>query len=204
MLRINSATFRCGPVKGCSSISSSLIQVPALLFVFVAFFVSLLAAFVWDILHAGSPSIGIGVVLGWLTRGFAPIIGSVLAPLVLWRYTFAYPMFAIAHGAKIGFLDECIARTRPVWKIAALVMLIESLPFALISVLSPVVWAHVTASVAAHTAVELAVSALTSCCTVWFILFRTGLALQLMQEQSPISAEPDAGSSTNLADGYIA
>ena len=135
---------------------------------------------------AGATS-GIGATAGGVGHGFAfvagviVVVGSVLiATLTFYRYMFLFPMFAIERGSGRGFLDECVRRTKTVWKTAALVMIAGMIPACLILGIKWLAWKHWTPPHGVHVAVELAGAMLTGCFTAWFILVKTGLAMQLM------------------------
>jgi hypothetical protein len=107
---------------------------------------------------------------------------------------FVLPMFAIARRSGPGFLDDCVGRTKRVWKTAALVLLAGSLPTFVLSSIESLTWRWLTPPHAAEVATDLAAALATGCFNAWFVLVRAGLALQLTATE----ALPSADSSTGL------
>jgi len=146
---------------------------------------------------AGSTS-GIGAVAGGI-GGFG-VMGEVagvgammIVALIFYRYMFVLPMFAIAHGSGPGFIDDCVSRTKQVWKTAALVLFVGSLPTLALSLIGPPAGTPLSALHAGQVATEFAVALLSGCFTAWFILVRAGLALQLTAARALPSASSSPG-----------
>lgn len=129
------------------------------------------------------------------------IAGAVIFALVLSRYILVLPMFAIARASRPGFLDDCVARTKQVWKTAALVLVIGVAPAFLFAGIEFLGWkerrglTHPTPPHGAHLAVQLVGIFLIDCYAAWFILLKTRLAQQLMSAPPPAPT-----SSTPLAE----
>jgi hypothetical protein len=114
------------------------------------------------------------------------ILAEFIAAPIFCRYMFLFQMYAIERGSGRGFLDECVARTRQVWKTAAVVMVAGLIPAYLIMGIESLAWKHMTPPHWVHLAVEAAGALLTGCFTAWFILVKTGLAQQLMSAPLPV------------------
>jgi hypothetical protein len=102
---------------------------------------------------------------------------------------FVFQMFAIERASRRGFLDECIRRTKQVWKTAAVVMIAGMIPEYLILGIEELAWKHWTPPHGVHMAVELTGALVTGCFSAWFMLVKTGLAMQLMTAP-PAAIEP--------------
>ena len=133
------------------------------------------------------PTSGVGAVAGGVGHGFALVtavivgVGFVLVTTLIYcRYMFLFQMFAIERGSRRGFLDECVARTKKAWKTAAVVMIAGMIPICLIMGIESLAWWHWTPPHGVHLTVEVAGAILTGCFTAWFILVKTGLAMQLI------------------------
>jgi hypothetical protein len=118
----------------------------------------------------------------------------VMGAAIFYRYMFVLPMFAIARRSGPGFLDDCVDRTKRVWKTAALVLLAGSLPTFVLSSIESLTRRWLTPPHAAEVATDLAAALATGCFNAWFVLVRAGLALQLTATE----ALPSADSSTGL------
>lgn len=134
-----------------------------------------------------APASGIGATAGGVGHGFG--IGVVMimvaafvivAAIVLCRYMFIFPMFAIVRGADRGFLDECVARTTKVWKIVALVTFAAMIPVFLIFGIEKLVWKYMMPPHGVHVAIQLVGAVIIGCYSTWLILVKTGLAMQLI------------------------
>lgn len=148
--------------------------------------------------HTGASSTsGVGAVAGGV-GGFgamaAGIAVVVMGAAIFYRYMFVLPMFAIARRSGPGFLDDCVGRTKRVWKTAALVLLAGSLPTFVLSSIESLTRRWLTPPHAAEVATDLAAALATGCFNAWFVLVRAGLALQLTATE----ALPSADSSTGL------
>jgi hypothetical protein len=148
-----------------------------------------------DAAHTG-PTSGIGATAGgvghWFAIGTGVIVGVVfviVATLIFCRYMFVFQMFAIERASRRGFLDECIRRTKQVWKTAAVVMIAGMIPEYLILGIEELAWKHWTPPHGVHMAVELTGALVTGCFSAWFMLVKTGLAMQLMTAP-PAAIEP--------------
>jgi len=147
----------------------------------------LLAGIFSNIANKGGSTSGIVATAGGVGHGFDIVIGVIvmvgfvlIATRIFCRYMFIFPMYAIERGGGSGFLDECVARTEEAWKTAALVTIAGGIPTCLIMGLESLAWWHWTPPHGVHLAVEVAGAILTGCFTAWFILVKTGLAIQLM------------------------
>ena len=107
-------------------------------------------------------------------------LSVIITAPIFCRYMFAFQMFAIERRSGQGFLDECVARTKKAWKTAAALMIAGMIPAYMVLGLESLAWKHWTPSHGRHMAVEVAGVILTGCVTAWFILVKTGLAMQLM------------------------
>jgi hypothetical protein len=137
---------------------------------------------------AGSTS-GVGATAGGVGHGFAIVAGVIVAvafvivaTFIFCRYMFIFPMFAIERGSGRGFLDECVRRTKTVLKTAAWVQIVGMIPACLIVGVEMLARRHWTPPLGVHIAIELAVALVNGCYAAWFILVKTGLAMQLMAE----------------------
>jgi hypothetical protein len=106
-------------------------------------------------------------------------------------------MLAIAGGSEPGFLDQCVRRTLQVWKTVALVMVAGGAPFFVIAGIEFLVWHDLNNPLpphGAHLAVQLIGMLFIDCYGAWFILVKTGLAMQLMSATLPVPPQPFADS----------
>jgi hypothetical protein len=108
------------------------------------------------------PTSGIGATAGGVGHGFAIVTGVIVGvaflivlTLIYCRYMFVFPMFAIERGADCGFLDECVRRTKTVWKTAALVLIVGMIPAFLIAGIQMLARGHWTPPHGVHIAIEL-------------------------------------------------
>ena len=135
------------------------------------------------------------------------IVGVVFVTLIFCRYMFVLPMFVIARTSGPGFLDDCVRRTLQVWKTAALVLVAGTAPaFALTGIEFPLTRKDLTQPTfphGAHLAIQLIGTLVMDCYAAWFILLKTGLAVQLISAQPESPSEPSAKSATGLADGLV-
>jgi len=132
------------------------------------------------------------------------IAALVFATVIFSRYELVLPMFAMARASGPGFLDDCVARTKPVWKTVALVMVVGGLPALLFGGFRFLIWRSVAPPHGIHLAVQFVGTLLIYCCAAWFILLKTGLARQLVLEQSPLPPElPPLEPLAGLSDGLI-
>jgi magnesium-transporting ATPase (P-type) len=129
---------------------------------------------------SGASAVGHGTVIGVVALLFVTVV-----TLIFYRYMFVFQMFAIERASEPGFLDECVRRTKQVWKTAALIMLVGTIPTYLILGIESLAWKHWTPPHGVHVAVGLAGAILTGCFTAWFMLVKTGLAMQLMSAPPP-------------------
>jgi hypothetical protein len=118
------------------------------------------------------------------------IVGAVVFALVLSRYIFVLPMFAIARTSGPGFLNQCVRRTTHVWKTASLVLVAGTAPAFALSGIEFLAWKSLTPPHGIHLAFQLAGTFFIDCYAAWFILLKTGLAVQLMSLPLPVSPEP--------------
>jgi hypothetical protein len=155
-------------------------------------------AFVGVLVHPGAGSaIATGAVAGgakglayWVSVGIGVIAGIAITVAILCRYMFVLPTFAIAKAYGPGFLNDCVVRTKPMWKTASWILLAGFLPGATMAWLKILAWKHLTPPHAVRVAVELATIVFTCCYGAWFVLLKTGLARQSMSAPSPVSAPP--------------
>jgi len=154
----------------------------------VAVFVIMFASTLIHIAHQSSS--GIGVAAGGIGRiGIA--IGMAVF-LVMWsRYMFVLPMLAIARSAGPDFLNECVRRAKPVWRTAIWVQLAAGLPMILVIVIRSPTWWHLTPPHAVRVTAKLILLLIEQCFAAWFILVKTGLALQLMPAYLPQGSGED-------------
>jgi hypothetical protein len=164
----------------------------------LAFGVVLLFAGIFTEAANTGPTNSIGATAGGIGHGIAIVIGAIVvvpfvivATLIFCRYMFLFPMLSIERASRRGFLDECVRRTKQIWKTAAVVMLAGGIPALLISGMQSLAWKHMTPPHGVRIAVEVAGAILTGCFTAWFILVKTGLAMQLMP--APIRALESTG-----------
>jgi hypothetical protein len=169
----------------------------------------LIGAFVvsiFDAATAGSSGIGAfagGIGAGGISESIGAILGAALATFILYRYTFVFPMFAIARGSGPAFLKDCIERTRQAWKTAVPVLMASTFP-AVLAFMEPMVWQHLSPPHALRIAIELAICILTSCYAAWLVGIRTGLALQLASAKPvPTPQLPTESSGNQLPDGLV-
>ena len=125
--------------------------------------------------------------MGGVGHGFDIIIGVIvvvgfilIATRIFCRYMFIFPIFAIERGGERGFLDECVARTEEVWKTSAVVLITGAIPGSLILGIEKLAWKYMMPPHGVHVAIEVTGAILIGCYTAWFILVKTGLAMQLM------------------------
>jgi len=140
-----------------------------------------------NIAKRGGSTSGIGTSVGGVGHGFDIIIGVIvvvgfilIATRIFCRYMFIFPIFAIERGGDRGFLDECVARTEEVWKTSAVVLITGAIPGSLILGIEKLAWKYMMPPHGVHVAIEVTGAILIGCYTAWFILVKTGLAMQLM------------------------
>jgi hypothetical protein len=145
---------------------------------------------------AVAPADGISAFAGGFHLVFmvmVAIVAVVVFTLVLSRYIFVLPMLAIAGESEPGFFNQCVRRTLQVWKTAAVVMLIGGAPAFVLAGLQFLVWhdlTHPSPPHGVHLVVQLIGILVIDCYAAWFILLKTGLAVQLMSLPLPVSPEP--------------
>jgi hypothetical protein len=118
--------------------------------------------------------------------GVRIVVGLFVAWLVLYRYMFVFPIFVIQHGAGDGFVDWCVSRTKQVWRTGVLLMLAAGVPELLPSVIRLAVWGRLSRPRGIGGVADLVILLAADCFTVWFVLLRTELALQLVGAVQPI------------------
>lgn len=115
------------------------------------------------------------------------IVGATLGTLIYSRYMFVLPKLAIAGASGPGFLDDCIAQTKRVWRTASLVLAAGLAPALVFSGVEFLVWKDLTGPTTRHGA-QLAFQVVgvffLECFAAWFVLLKTGLALQLTSAPS--------------------
>jgi hypothetical protein len=158
--------------------------------------VAAVAALLSMSLHAVvAPADGISAFAGGFHLIFivmVAIVAAIVFALVLSRYIFVLPMFAIAGASGSGFFDQCVRRTLPVWKTAAVVMFAGGAPAFVLAGIEFLAWhdlTHSTPPHGVHLVVQLIGILFIDCCAAWFILLKTGLAVQLMSQPLPVSPE---------------
>jgi hypothetical protein len=155
------------------------------------------AAILSLVIHSAvAPANGISAFAGGVHIGgiaIGAIAAIVILVLILSRYVFVLPMFAIARASRPGFLDECVVRTKQVWKAATLVLVIGGAPAFLLVGIEFLVWKEwqdPTPPHGVHLAVHLVGALLIDCYAAWLILVKTGLAQQLMSLPLPANIPP--------------
>ncbi len=159
------------------------------LFVGVIYFIA--AVIFFAIVHtAVGPgwASGIGHLRHGVASGLRTILGTALMSVVLYRYMFVFPMFAMTRVSAPGFLDECVVRTKAVWKTAVLLSLAEIGVFEVHSVIKLLVWGQLAQPHGMGMVADLGMIVVGNCFTAWFILVKTGMALQLMSRPVPVDA----------------
>jgi hypothetical protein len=150
--------------------------------------------------HLGAPSkSGIGAFAGrpGVMGEVAGVAVVAIGALIFYRYMFVLPMFAIARRAGPGFIEDCVGRAKRVWKTAALVLFVGSLPTLALSLIGPPAGQLLSPPHAGQVAAELAAGVVAGCFTAWFILVRAGLALQLTAAEALPSASSSPGLNTD-------
>jgi len=117
-------------------------------------------------------------------RGVWTISFEMVIWLVLYRYMFVMPMFAIARGAQPGFFSQCVAETKRVWSAAVPLALLEIAPSLAHSIFKLAVWGRLAQLSGFSRILDLPLVIAVDCFAAWFILVKTGIALQLMPVQS--------------------
>jgi hypothetical protein len=152
-----------------------------------------------NIAKGGGSTSRIGATAGGVGHVFDIIIGVIvvvgfilIATRIFCRYMFIFPMFAIVRGGDRGFLDECTARTEEVWKTAAVVLFTGAIPGSLIIGIERLTWKYLTPPHGVHVVIQLIGAVLIGCYTTWFILVKTGLAMQLLAAPA-VAIEPAGG-----------
>jgi hypothetical protein len=135
---------------------------------------------------SGAAAAGASGFLRWMSVRLGVIGGVAIAVAILCRYMFVLPMFAIAHASGPGFLADCVARTKHVWKTATLILLVGAVPGGALAWLKVLAWKHLSPPHGVRVAVELATIVLRYCYSAWFVLLKTGLAQQLMCASIPV------------------
>jgi hypothetical protein len=135
--------------------------------------------------QGGVPGRGAGLHFG------LEVVGGIICSLLLYRYMFVLPMFAIARGAGPGFFDECVRRAKQDRKTAILIFLAQYAPSFLFTGIGYLMWGQKWRLHGGHVGVQLAEAAVVACIETWFILLRTGLAMQLVAMRLPPELPPE-------------
>jgi hypothetical protein len=97
---------------------------------------------------------------------------------------FILPMLAIARGSRGKFFGECVAMTKRVWRVALPLAFIEIAPTLARSVFKLVAWGSLGQPNGSRRMLDLAMMTLVECFAAWFILLKTGIALQLVASRT--------------------
>ena len=127
-----------------------------------------------------------------IRRGFGTIAFLLVTWLLLYRYMFVLPMLAIVRGSRGKFFGECVAMTKQVWRAALPLAFIEIAPTLARSVFKLVVWGSLGQPNGSRRMLDLAMVVAVECFAAWFILVKTGLALQLLAAPSLNKVEGDS------------
>jgi hypothetical protein len=149
----------------------------------------------WSVLWHIGVGIGFKPYVHWLgnqdSMWFGLMIGAWLFifVLALRRYIFVCPMFVIAKGARPGFFKQCVLKTKRVWRQALLLSVLTIATTLIPSMVRLAVWRRLGQPPGMGKIVDLPIVFVVECLLAWFVLLKTGLALQLMN--APPLAEPE-------------
>jgi len=141
---------------------------------------------------AGSEVSGVAAVAGGASH---TVLWAVLFPLlfalVYSRYLFVIPVVAIA-GESGGqeLIHDSELRTRLVRGTAILLAFAESLPTMVIYVTQRLAFGGLDAYHGSRVGAGVVGSLIAGCCMTWFVLVRTGLAVQLLEQVPLVSRLP--------------
>jgi hypothetical protein len=121
----------------------------------------------------------------------ANIATELVLPLVLYRYTFVLPQFAITRRVQPGFVDGWVQEANQVWRVSLALACIEWWGAILLERPQVFLLHHVGSSTAAQITVHAAGSIVLGAFAAWMVLIRTDIARQLgAVSQVPTSAAP--------------